>query len=264
MLNHFRTLLVNAPGPPPSAGPRDASGGPPGSEAVPPGFAPVPLPPHLAAVRARLFGADPDAAMLAFRARQLLACVHATELDAYARALDPRLSYDPAGYDPAFLAPGLFAPRVTPAGPSFQGDPAAPDAAGRCSYGFRVEADGAGGVTVSPLDGRSPQAYSEPGYAGGVSGPVRLGDTGYSARLPAGPGVWLVAGLLRPAWGLPELAASLADAAPQLDEAFGARAEPYLTFRNLWESHTELAYRLGGAVCALVYRTEEERARARG
>ena len=48
--------------------------------------------------------------------------------------------------------------------------------------------------------------------------------------------------------------------APAHLELFGfGPAEPWQTFRNLYERHTKLAYRLGAVVLALAYRTEEIR-----
>lgn len=36
-----------------------------------------------------------------------------------------------------------------------------------------------------------------------------------------------------------------------------AQEEPYKTFRNLWEQHTRIEYKLGGLILALVYRINE-------
>jgi hypothetical protein len=45
-----------------------------------------------------------------------------------------------------------------------------------------------------------------------------------------------------------------------LVELFGlSRSEPWNTFRELWRRHQETPYQLGGALLALIYRTEEVR-----
>lgn len=248
MYNHFRTLLRNGPAGDPLA---------PGAELVPAGFRPVRLPPHLCAIRARLFGLAPDGVMLDYRVRQLLAAVHAAGLRDFATALDGRLTYDleedpyPAGY---------FGATADAAGLEIAGEPALPDESGRCAYAFSVSVEG-GSVNVVGLDNATATATPDP-FVGGLSAPVALGDTGYAVRARAGGGPWEVLVRLRPARGLPEVLASVATADAALGEAFGAADdEPYATFRALWERHTELPSRLGGAVCALVYRSEEERRR---
>jgi hypothetical protein len=261
VLNHFRTLLVNAPGAAASGPyPRAEADSAPGDEAVPAGFAPVRLPPALAAVRAAVFGDAPDRAMLAYRAREVLAAVHAAGMGGFALALDPRLSYDPACRDAPLADPALFEPRAA-AGLHFLGEPAAPDAAGRCAYAFRVDA-GLGELAVTPLSSAGEARTYAVTYAGGLSSPVPLGLTGLSARAEVygGPS-WLVAGLLRPRLGLAGVVARAAALGPPLEALFGRRAEPYATFRALWEEHPELAPRAAALACALVYRTEEARGR---
>jgi hypothetical protein len=85
MVNHVRTLLVNR------TGHGNASG--PGEEYTSPAYREVPLSTPLRAIRAALFGRDPDRDTLLFRVRQFLAVLHSTELAEYVTADDPRLTY---------------------------------------------------------------------------------------------------------------------------------------------------------------------------
>ena len=258
MLNHFRTLLVNLPGPAPGApGPVPVDAG---DEASPAGFRPVAPSPEAAAVRAALFGSDPDPFMLRYRARQLLTLVHACELSGYVYGLDPRVTYGVGvEADDPFADPAYFSPRVSGPGLVVTGAPSAPDDLGRCSYGFVVDVSG-GDLVVTPMDAPSsprsrPFAYDDP---------APLPGTGYSAAVTADGWPWSVVGVRRPQRDLSEVAARAAGL-PAARKLFGDDpGEPYRTFRNLWSSHPELPYRLGGLTCALVYRAEEERLRRGG
>ena len=46
---------------------------------------------------------------------------------------------------------------------------------------------------------------------------------------------------------------------PLFLELFGVddNAQPYATFKNLWNDHPNPMYRLGGLVLAMIYRTNE-------
>ena len=70
---------------------------------------------------------------------------------------------------------------------------------------------------------------------------------------------WRIQGYLRPQNSLSEIEKGLHSIGePYLLQLFGtSSAEPYATFRNCWEKHPEFAYRLGGIVLAMIYRTEE-------
>ena len=128
MFNHVRTLLLN----------RDADSAVfPGEEAIPADFRPVTPPSYQQVLRAKLFGADPDKAMLNYRLRQYMTLLHATPLGHYVTDLDPRITYLPFGTD--LYAQGLFQPtieRVAGNGPDgfLQGSPAPSDSSGRMYF----------------------------------------------------------------------------------------------------------------------------------
>jgi hypothetical protein len=88
MINHARTLLLNQSR-------NRAHYSDYGYEYVPPEFKPVVMPAVLQTLRRLLFGAAPDNYFLNFRANELLAYVHSTELAEYAYRFDPRVTYWP-------------------------------------------------------------------------------------------------------------------------------------------------------------------------
>lgn len=217
------------------------------------------------AIRRILFGADPDQYMLNYRARQLLALVHASPLVEYVTKLDPRITYR---FDTADLfAEQIYTPQVTnltgDAGLRIVGEAAAPDITGRMRYSLRLTLTD--GDTIQIRQSYPPaQKTTDLTFSGGVSNRVRLGDTGYDVRIDdmAGSGdEWLVECLNRPQWDLSQLVANLSHVGETaLLDVFGlSKAEPYATFRNLWYRNRELPLQLGGLVMALIYSTEARR-----
>jgi hypothetical protein len=221
----------------------------------------VSLPQGLRAARAVLFGGAPDAHMLCYRARQLLAVVCAGDLEGFVLKPDPRTTYD-FGADDLFRD-DLFRPSVNAvqAGQgtlTVLGRPALPDVTGRARHLFDVEVlDGAGTVRVTRrvppiqiVEFRLDDAAPLPG-------------AGYYLHvdLPAAGQRWRVEVVNRPSDNLSALCAGLGKIGESAADAlFGvSRDQPYLTFRNLWRGAVEMPLRLGAAVCALVYRTEERR-----
>lgn len=256
MLNHVRTLLLDRPD--------DADPALPGEELVAAGYRPAPPPAALAAVRRVLFGADPDRLLLNYRLRQLLAVVHASPLEPYVTAPDPRITYLPFAAD--LLDPALYLPRVTPTGSTpadaaltVSGAPLPPDAAGRAEFAFAVTVLAGGAVRVDRLRPDPLNTNSAP--------PAPLVGSGYAVtpgRADAGL-AWLVEVRNRPQYDPGALVASAATLGePVLAALFGtADAEPYRTFRNLWRDGRETPLRLAALVLALAYRTDEAR-QARG
>lgn len=256
MINHARTLLVNLSG---------ASGyfpEYPGDELIPTDYQQIELPTYLDVIRMRLFGATPDRIMLNYRTAQLLQLIAATELQSYVLALDPRLTYD----NPRDLArTSAFAPRIK----RFQGNgqlsllgnALPPDTTGQSMYAYQVTVSG-GDVTVSRQSFPTTITTEPIVLTSGLSQEIALPYSGYRFRidtaLPAG---WTIRGFLRPQASLAEIAQGLKTIGePYLLQLFGVTdVEPYLTFRNCWNQHPEFAYRLGGLILALIYRTEELR-----
>lgn len=256
MLNHARTLLLNTEGNQPTV---------PGDELIPPEFAPVALPTPLQQVRQRLFGVAPDRTMLNYRAFELLTLLHATELEEYVFALDPRITYD-FRQNP-FVSEDLYRPQIRPvfAGDNAQlsviGQGGSPDLSGRMAFSAIVEAvDGELQIRFQSESRFTAGAIT---LSNGLSQPFLLGDTGYSLKVNSTTTAnrWAVSGMLKPARDTGQLASQLESVGEPVSlRLFGtSSAEPYATFRNLWRKHGELPYRLGGLLLALIYRTEELR-----
>ena len=260
MLNHARTLLVNLD-------PGDAQDFTFfAEEAIDADFRVLTLPSFIETFRQQLFGATPDRAMRNYRAAQFLALLHASPLDEYLRALDPRITYDIATLD--LVENTAFTPVVSQATGaaatlSLIGQPAAPDANGRMYHVLRVDILTDSTVQVAEQIAPHTTRNVEFTMSNGLSSIVALPGTGYSFRMNTdNPGcTWLVEMYNRPQVDLGALAASLEHLGePVFLDLFGvAPAEPYLTFRNLWADHKELPLKFGGLLMALIYRSEEVR-----
>jgi len=257
MYNHARTLLLNLPG----------TGGYfpeyPGDELIPAEYRQQALPDYLNVFRMRLFGANPDRMLLNYRAAQLLELIAATELQSHVLALDPRLTYgDP---DPRLADPATFVPVVTQTSGTTRltvvGGPNAPDVTGQAAYNYQLTvADGSLQVLRQNFPLVETDTVLE--MTNGLSQIVSLPFSTYQVRVnSAAPASWTISGFLRPQLPLSDITDSCKSIGePYLIQLFGAAdVEPYTTFRNCWNNHPEYAYRLGGLVLALIYRTEEIR-----
>jgi hypothetical protein len=265
VLNHARSLLVNRA----AAGPL---GDVPGEELVDADFRPVALDEPLAALHAALFGADPDRHTLAYRARQYVELLHADRrLEGHVLSLDGRVSYRTVGRgdcaDDLFDAAFQPAAAWLGAGPArqalFTGRAAFDAARGRAYHRWEVncpEDTRAVLVRVAP----APAGWSAFDFArqAGFSGPLTLGTGTLAVNLEANQGAaWELVAVARPDGGPAEayerLRAALAAGSGRTARLFGAAAaEPFRTFRNLWEQHWSLPLRLGGALLAFAYRLE--------
>lgn len=257
MINHLRTLLLNADG---SENPGPLFSG---EEYVPPSFRPRTLSPTLANVYRQLFGGSPDRAAKNYRLREYLTCVHASGLGGFATALDPRVTYWPFNNS-------VFEKAV--AGPSARRLAGDADQAlffgGRARSAsdrlyFRWQLDVADGSTVrvtqyDDVTGRVVTTTSSYSLADNLSGPVELSGSELTAKFTAGPGgSWLIEFTARPRRNLVDVAADLESGLGDAASALFGRSEPYVTFGNLWNLHDQLPFRLAGLVLALGYRINE-------
>lgn len=81
-----------------------------------------------------------------------------------------------------------------------------------------------------------------------------------AATLPVGPVIarWQITAIANPTPLIANISLLELLGEPLFLELFGVSGkEPYRTFKNLWEDHPLPAYRLGGLVLALIYRTNE-------
>jgi hypothetical protein len=260
MINHGRTLLMNIDG--------DGFGGYPGDEYIPPAYRRQNLPTALDTIRAQFFGADPDRVMLNYRTRQLLALLHATELEQFLRDLDTRITYDPINR--SLFSSSLFQPMAWPLNTAgdvyFLGETGAPDDLGRCCHQWNVDVISETTVTVvrrtKPVQ-ESIQSYT---ISGQLSSLVQLPGSGLQFRFREGVGSrWRIETMARPERQLGQIEANLRHIGePHLLTLFGigsrrGEQEPWTTFYQLWTQHLELPYTLGGVILALIYYTERLR-----
>jgi hypothetical protein len=259
MYNHARTLLMNLTG---STG---IFADTPGDELIPAEYQQLDLPTYLHTVRTHLFGVIPDRAMLNYRSAQLLTLIETTELQSHVLALDSRITYGNAGDQ--LWVPETFKPKVNQyVGTSANqltvvGKAISPDSSGLSYYDYQIETDGVD-IHVERLTSPSCSITEPIELTDGLSQIVNLPLSGYRVRVSStDPAAWRLRGYLRPTSSLSSIAESLQSIGePYLLSLFGVSdAEPYLTFRNCWKRHPEFAYRLGGLVLAVIYRTEELR-----
>lgn len=250
MFNHVRTLLLN----------QDGSANPgldfPGEEAVPVSFRAVQVPAVVQLCRTILFGRNPDRLMLNYRLREFMTILHSTELDEHVRAFDPRITYDLQ--DTSLFDDSLFTVRVEGGPGHLQviGLPQADENQGRLLHQFRVSCGNAGQVTVRQ---ETPPVREEVFNLDEVSDVVLDGKL---RCLPTrNPGsVWHVTSVARPVRTLPQIVEALRKTVtePREVQLFGADPDdPYRTYRNLWKTHEQLPYALGGLLMAVACRTHE-------
>jgi hypothetical protein len=257
MFNHARTLLINL------SGTGSYFANVPGDELTPSSFLSLELPTYLDTCRANIFGATPDRAMLNYRAAQLLTIIESTDLQEFVLSLDSRITYKNSG---EFLADdSLFKPTVRQISGSsanylsLLGGPSYPDDSGVCGFRYDIEVTSLV-ATVNRLTTPTTVDLTSLVLSGGLSQAVTLPSSGYKFRLhPDGDSSWTVRGFNRPQRPLADIETSLKSIGePNLVQLFGVtNEEPYLTFKNCWYNHPELAYRLGGFVLAMIYRSNE-------
>lgn len=261
MYNHARTLLLNLPG-------NDQYfANIPGDELIPAAYTTQELPNYLRQLRAMLFGANPDRAMLNYRVAQLLELTESTELQQYILQLDSRVTY--SSYQRQLADPETFKPTVTQYGEKNSakiltviGSPDSPDDSGVSRYDYRITLDGAN-ISIQRLISPTSTTQHTLSFTSGLSDAYELPGSGYSVRVNTSSlnGGWSVKGFLRPTRSLNSLeSATRSLGEPVFLQLFGVvDVEPYITFKNCWNSHPEFAYRLGGLVLAMTYRLQELR-----
>jgi hypothetical protein len=262
MINHARTLLLNVSG-------LSSQRQEPGEEYIPETFRPLELPSYLQTPRKVIFGSAPDRYFLNFRARELMAYLHQTELEEYVKALDPRVTYWPEPQRPFYdtekqlrVTQTFGVDQITP---FFSGDLFADNARGRSvrEFSLRVESDG---MTWSALL-RTPDApgkveTAEITFTNGLSQKLPLSTTGLYFQIPqpATATDWQIYTRVKPSAALTTLLPVLEFLGePLFLELFGVNATElsYATFKNLWFDHPNPVYRISGFVLAMIYRTDE-------
>lgn len=237
----------------------------PGEELIPGGFQPRDRG-YTIAAREVLFGFRPDRHMLNYRCRQYLAVLHALELDSYLTDLDSRISYDFA--DNPFLDEALFRPFYVPTSTTeaqlfLEGELGPPDTNGRMRRVWHVTVTSDSTVRIRQDSGplQTLAAYT---VENNLSSAVTLPGSGLRIRFrPVVGASWRIEGLSRPTTDLTaieaathQLSAGVTEPLFRDPEPDAAAVEPWDTFRNLWEQHPEMPYRLAGFLLALIYQAD--------
>jgi len=274
MINHARNLLVNYIG-------NDFSRV--GEEVIDPKFRPVVkqnMPSAVVVVRSILFGKEPDAEMLNYRAAQYLRLIHGCELAKYITELDTRITYDLTSAE--LLDLRLFAPTVstvTTAGANLAVIVHEADSAtfttDKLLQRWRVSLTGVADNTASttiqlfgtpirterktvPISNASNSALFK------LTGSTLYGRFMWSAGgAEAAPtGEWLVNSRVRPSSDFSVLEQSLRSVDEALIDLFSRGSaqgytEPFATFYELWTNSPYIEYRIGAVVLALIYKMNE-------
>lgn len=256
MVNHARTLLLNKSGA--TRPPADFFG----EEVVPKKFAPVDLPSTLRTVRRALFGGNPDDAGLNYMLWQYMRVLHSTEFVEYVLALGNRITYL---HDRTLLA-APFGATVSPndSALQFTGVPDLGGTSGKLYGSWTIERIAPAAYTIGNLQtGKIATQY--PDYSGGVTGYMPMtGHNDFKVRVfdaYASTSFWAVDYLAKPGieMDLISRAAQLGNIGAEADAALFPNREPYKTFKQLWDYHMHMPYKLSGALLSLIYQTEELR-----
>jgi hypothetical protein len=260
MVNHLRTCLLNVNG---SLSPSPAY---PGEEYVPPTYVAKFLPGELAQGYELLFGLQPDRALMNYNLRALLDMLHASELESHVLALDPRITYMPPKTDLFDLvASGAVITQLAGTQTlTFAGGNAVSQVGNNISFRWQVAVLDSSHVQVTQYSNTFTSAVTTIlpyTVSNGLSCPIALPGSSLSVHFTAGTGSsWQIDAMARPALDIPALSYGLSTSltADMADAIFGpvGSPEPYKTFRNLWEMHDQLPYRLGGLVLALGYQID--------
>lgn len=257
MINHIRTLLLNIDGS------RASDTAFPGEEFVPPDFKPVSLPQPLITVRNVLFGVNPDRAMMNYRLRQYMTLIHSTELEEFTTEFDKRVTYWPSSDETLFnVTVTPIAQQVNEPAREFYFIGSVNDLfePSKLLSRWKVEVTDASNVTIQTLT--EPTATTVAAYTltDGLSSTIQLPGSPLKFRFQGGVGsIWFVQSVAKPTLSLAEVVVHLENCNEINSSTFFGdfSAEPYKTFYNLWNSHRELPYRLGGIILTLAYRTNE-------
>jgi len=251
--NLGRTLLLNASG-------ADRPGADfYGEEYVPPYYRPVDLPSGLLTVRRALFGTTPDTAGMNYSVWQYMRLLHSTEYGEYITDLDSRITY--LG-DRSLVGYG-YGPLVQPAaGLEFTGDPGLGGADGRLRATWDVELAGAT-ITVKCLTTPHQESFNVDVVDGITSYVPLVPYNNYKARVDTSLGetAWTIEYIAPPTTDMSMVAraAAISKIGAQAYETLFPRRAPYDLFRELWEQHPHLPYKLSGVLLALIHLTNEHR-----
>lgn len=253
MINHIRTLLMNVTG--------DVSGyiyGL-GEELIDPSFVSQFLSTKLQSVDNVLFGINPDRAMLCYRLRQYMTLLHSTELSEFVISFDPRITYWPI-IDQTLFRTSSFGPAAeqvnTPLRTlSFVGNTNITDGSTLLQK-WQVTITDASNVTITKLTHPNTTTIIPYTITNNLSNAIQLPGSSISFIFQDGIGSeWIIQSLARPLLEISDVINLLMNLDYVNNEEIfnGGTVEPYKTFSNLWLTHPEAPYKLGGLLLAYAY-----------
>jgi len=230
-----------------------------------PTYSPLVLDPSLLKIHTTLFGTEPDHEGRLYRAAQYMAVLHSTEFVEYVTALDNRVTYDASQPGLMSLEYGTVITTTSPWDLSIIGSWQAPRYKGVMRNDWVVEATGANQILVRHVQSGTTMGMALVFAGDGSSESFALPESDLRAVITAETGLsgdrWEIRHRLPLEQTLPDVVSGLEAMNLTTRQAlFGlGRDEPYLTFRNLFDKHQALPFRLSGALLALIYRMEAQR-----
>ena len=259
MINHGRTLLLN------TSGANRPSSTFYLEEYVPRSYLPVQLPAYLTAIRNVLMGDGADDAFENFRLWQYMKLIHATEFASYLTALDSRITYvndrssvfskDEIVYEPA-------TPEAIGVELDFIGKPTFNVAYPRLVNKWLIAVSAGLLVNTTKVNSRETSETAVT-IDEGLTSPISMaGEKQFYARIHADPlpvgASWLANVFTQPDHDVTNLIPTLETLGDSLLNLFSSE-EPFATFKELWDKHFQVHYRLAGLILAWIYRAEEVR-----
>ena len=253
MYNHARTLLLNLDGR------LGFQAGTPGEELVPAEFAPLNLPFPIQQLRNILFGTAPDRVGLNFFGRRYLPLLHLPGLLGYTLALDRRITYDLQDAD--FFPPAVFAPVIQRLGTNttdvlrIEGSSLTADTTGWLRHAWTVDATG-GSVVIS-LAGPPSTQITVPFSSMLLSGDGVILPSSQLLCTLSGTSIWLVSAIAIPqTQNLADIETAIRALPSNVLQTLLTDAEPFASFRNMWQLGRDTPRRMGALLLALVYYCE--------
>ena len=213
-----------------------------------------------------LFGSNSDNAFRNYRAWQYMHILHSTEFVQYVTALDSRVTYlNDRSIADASLSASIVPLNALATANLFEvGAVEATPSVPQMLPSWQLEVLAALYVrTTNEMSGR--QLDTTVTITEDLTSVIPMaGQANYRVRIQASPTLsvgakWRITKPVFPDVDLTQLLANLETMESSLNQLFGV-AEPYKTFKELWNKHALLSYRLSGALLAFIYRAKEVRA----
>lgn len=256
MINHIRTLLLS----------RDGGQGYgydfPGEEFVLPAFRAKAMPTFLSGAFRMLFGSNPDRLYLNYRMRQIMALLHATELEEFVLLPDKRVTYWPLvddGFPDAFINStnqylGPFTRLFV------VGTAVADDGAGQSELQWKVRQYGSGPyyIEITRQTPPAPPESTEITFTDSLSEEIPLPGSALRFRIeqPISAGVeWIITARAKPVRDFGATLQAAIRLIPQsgIDNLFLSEIAPIPTLKRVWLDHSLFAYKYSAMLLSIAY-----------